>query len=127
MKTALVLLALVSSNLALLVPTSARCQSLRGQLGPQSRASIRISVSVAPRFMIKGEASSPDAPRVDAAGAGRSDVQFASNAPGMRYTVIAEAAPMTMVDVPDATERRSHDLQSASKEAAPPIFIVVPD
>jgi hypothetical protein len=127
MKTALVLLALVSSSFALLVPSSARCQSLHGQLGAQSRASIRISVSVAPRFVIRGDASSLDASGVDRARAGQGEVRVASNAPAMRYTIITETAPMAMIDVSGKTERRSQDLQSGSEKAAPPLLIVVPD
>lgn len=127
MKTGLVLLAFVSSSFVLLVSSSARCQSLHGELGAQSRASIRISVSVAPRFVIRSGASSPDAPRIDRARAGWGEVRFASNAPAMRYTIITETAPMAMIDVSDTKERRSEGLQSASAKTAPPIFIVVPD
>lgn len=127
MKTALVLLALVSSSFALLAPSGARCQSLHGQLGVQSQATIRISVSVAPRFVIKAEDGSQDAPRVDSARSGRGDVRFESNAPNMRYTVITESAQMTIVDMLEATERSSHGRLSASERTAPPVFIVVPD
>jgi hypothetical protein len=72
--------------------------------------------------MVQGAANAPDAARSDTSHADGEGVQIASNAPGLRYTVMTEPASMTTLGGSDATERSSN-----ASEAAPPIFIVVPD
>ena len=64
----------------------AAAQSSHGQMGPQSRASIRISISVPPRF-----APSPAV----STGRGEADLasyRMTSNAPALRYTLTADPA-----------------------------------
>jgi hypothetical protein len=57
----------------------------RGALGAQSRATIRISLSVAPRFALasggaKASAQATEGPAL-----------FSSNAPGLRYALVRQA------------------------------------
>jgi hypothetical protein len=56
-----------------LAPAPAYSQSIRGELGAQSRASIHISVTVMPRFQV------PASPR---------EPSLSSNAPALRYSLV---------------------------------------
>jgi hypothetical protein len=66
-------------------------QSIRGQLGQQSRATIRISVSVAPRFSISKDRRT---------GANEA-LKVSSNAGPLRYALVREPASE---DAPQAIE-----------------------
>lgn len=71
------------SGVALAASTPAAAQAVRGSLGARSQATIRISVSVAPRFAIGQLPGSidkrPAAPPIW------------SITPGLRYTIVADA------------------------------------
>jgi hypothetical protein len=81
-------------------------QPLNGPLGPESRSSIRISVSVAPKFNVDGPASL--APKVPSWQDSPRMLRLSSNAPGLRFNLVA---------APWATK----------KPAEPRLFLIVPD
>ena len=96
---------------ALLIFASVSAQSANAQMGARSQASIQIRVSVAPRFMTSNLAS---------AEAGGIAINVASNAPGLRYKVIAQR----LAD-------RSGSLPMPNKEAKPApsstLLLIVPE
>jgi hypothetical protein len=98
-------LALLSMGLAIAAPGFVDAQAAHGDFGAKSQASIRINVSVAPRF------ESPSAlPRADPSEAPSGSIRFASNAPGLRYSV--ETYPAQ----PAPPELRSGTAAGASSE-----------
>ncbi len=74
---------IVGLTVCALAPASSDAQSIRGQLGSTSEATIRLNVSVAPRFTVQdvGGATSE-------AGPGR--VHFLSNVPISRFHIVRE-------------------------------------
>jgi hypothetical protein len=70
-------------GLVTLASASAPAQSVRGQLSERSEATIRIEVSVAPR-LAANQASAHDSD---------SAMHFTTNAPGLRYEVVAQPLP----------------------------------
>lgn len=105
--TLALLLAVSASFLA--VP-AASAQPSRGLLGPSSRAEVRISVSVAPRFQVNSE--------LPASGSIRDAADVLSNTTGLRYAVRTEPLAHRIPN--------SAGLQRASSDDAL-LVIVVPD
>src|SRR4051794_21740924 len=75
----------VGLNLALFAPATAHAQPARGEMGAQSGAAVRISVTVAPRFELERAAMAANSIIFDGANAGQ--LLAASNAPGLRYSI----------------------------------------
>lgn len=75
---------LLSLALAIAIPGSADGQSARGDFAASSQATIRISVSVAPRFQSPRSGSPAQSGPADAS-AGLT--RLSSNAPALRYSV----------------------------------------
>lgn len=80
-------------------------QSLKGALGPQSRASIRIEVSVMPTFKASGLSATEG---------------FSSNAPTLRYSLVKDPQAL---EVAAAKAERS----VAKRQGPPVVMLVVPD
>jgi len=85
---------------ALLICGPSTAQSGHGAMGPESRSTIRISVSVMPSFHIRTD------------GEGENRVSSASNAPAIRYTIVE--APV----VPSEAQIRSGDPPPQADELA---------
>jgi hypothetical protein len=111
---------------ALLTPAGASSQSLHGEMGPQSRASVRISVSVAPRIRLERVGLSAKKTLADGPGLRTELFTIASNTAGFRYTFITALA----ADRERATEPRMRDAppdEGARAQSAQRIVIVIPD
>jgi hypothetical protein len=94
-----------------LIPAPATAQSANTQLGARSEATIQIRVSVAPRFITNNRA-------ITEAGGASTDV--ASNARGLRYSVIAQK---------DMAERGGLQIPTGRAQSAPSstLLLIVPD
>ena len=101
----------VTLGQVVLVPASAIAQSSNTQLGARFEATIQIRVSVAPRFVTSNRAP---------AGAGGATTDVASNAPGLRYKVIAQK---------DMTEGSGLQILTGRVQPAPSstLLLIVPD
>jgi len=84
----------VVPGFALLLSAPAGAQPGQGSMGEQSRASIRISVSVMPRFSL-GQGSSAPAPLKTASNAGRDTLQVFSNTRDLRIHLVGAARTPT--------------------------------
>jgi hypothetical protein len=89
----------------LILASGAEAQSIRGSIGSQSRAEVRISVNVMPRFKLQEKS------RQHAAKADGKALSISTNAPNLRYALVAQPA----------AANRSH----AANE--PLLVLVVPD
>jgi hypothetical protein len=121
---------LLGLGLALIAPASSEA-AVRGELGPQSHATVGISVSVSPRFEVKHFAASDRSP-----GSSAPSMQGASNAPGLRYTVLVyPAANPEAVLMPRNSLRARHEFGGTSETGrrvggsleAGVLFMIVPD
>ena len=84
--------------------TAAHAQSIRGALGPQSRASISIQASVMPTFKLSGASSAP---------------RLSSNAPSLRYSLVVDSErPASPVATSGSPARDADE---------PLLMLVVPD
>lgn len=102
---------LLGSMLALtyMAPLGA-AQSNRGEIGPTSKAAIRISVSVLPRMNIPGVGE-----RGTLGGPSPKEGNVFSNAPGMRYTLV------------DANTGEPASLSYDRVDGSRTVVLVVPD
>jgi len=66
-------------------------EGVRGQLGQQSRSAIRISVRVAPRFVIEEQMRSRSAMQIDPS-ASWEPIVITTNAPSLRYYLVPEGS-----------------------------------
>jgi hypothetical protein len=127
---------IVGLGLALSAPASAAAQSVGGEMGPLSRASIRISVSVSPRFQVQPALADAKS-FVDGDGRAAPGLAVASNgAPSLRYSVLAPSmtSASCLAGIPpksvahDASERCPSVGQTGQGgRAAPLVLIVIPD
>jgi hypothetical protein len=90
----------IGLGLALLCSSRANGQSHHGEMGPQSRASIRISISVAPRVRLEGAATSAQG-RPDTARVASPPFTMTSNTPRLSYSVIANTNADLLIVIPD--------------------------
>ena len=67
--------------------TAAAAHSTHGAMGPQSRAEVRISVSVMPRFELQADSAARADPKTD-----YSAIALTGNAPGLRYSSVTHPA-----------------------------------
>jgi hypothetical protein len=120
-------------GLALFAPGTAHAQLARGEMGPQSQAAVRISVSVAPRFELKRAAMAANSINFEGANAGQS-LAVTSSAPGLRYSV--QPVGKTTCPADSAAERTQQDparscgspaQSSEPKRSARLLLMVVPD
>lgn len=104
------------------LPQAAPAQSIRGGMGPQSRATIEIRVSVAPRFTLQ--------PTSNGMGGNEKSPALLSNAPGLRVRLVM--APRVQ---PGDDEDTLHPVGLAKDTAAapqpktvqPPLLLISPD
>ena len=101
---------LASFPLAMVAPSAADAQAVHGAFGARSEASIRISVSVAPRFQGNPSASQSQDGPLDASA---QMSPFHSNAPGLRYSV--SISPVT----------NSQDSKAPQSDRV--LFLIIPD
>lgn len=101
---------------------AAPAQSIRGAMGPQSRATIEIRVSVAPRFSLQ--------PTSNGVGGNEKSPALLSNAPGLRVRLLM--APRVQ---PGEDEGTLHPVSATEDTAAapqpktvqPPLLLISPD
>ena len=103
-------ISIACAMLPLFAPAPAYAQSIRGNLGAQSRASIHISVTVVPRFQIPASAREPSL----------------SNAPALRYSLVR-----TPLDGSSTTPAKAESGEKGAALDATPgegaLVLVVPD
>ena len=103
----------LATALALLVSSAACAQPGGGEMGSQARTTVRITVSVVPRFRLKDPL--PPAGRAGTTSEGAGEVTVATNA-GIRYRLVADAQS------PSITRSGPPD-----PKAGPLRLLVVPD
>jgi len=111
-------------DLAVSAPIGA--QAIGGELAPKSRAAVRISVTTMPRFDLERES--------DLLGPAGSTVQreaVSARAPGLRYSVLAEARDSKQACVtktqPQAAFPPTCRAGDAGRPGTPLLLIVIPD
>ena len=102
---------LVALGHGVLIPASVSAQPANTRLEARAEATIQISVSVAPRFTTSNRASAE----------GGIELNVASNAPGLRYKVIAQR--------PDMADDGPLQVLAGSTQPAKSstLFLIVPD
>jgi hypothetical protein len=102
----------------MLLPGSvASAHSIGGSLGPESRAEVKISVSVVPRFKVTPPLVSKGGmiPHIDRPS---QSIRISTNAPALRFSLVSHpTAPGTILETSVAGER----------PAANRLVVVVPD
>ena len=123
----------LSVPLAIGASGAADAQAVRGDFGARSEASIRISVSVAPRF--QGNPST-SLVRNGPVSASAQTIPFHSNAPGLRYSVSVYPAKNSRDDVTIGEAlSRTYETDAAKPNAAGSepgeegriLFLIIPD
>ena len=112
---------------------SADAQPARGDFGAKSEATIRISVSVVPRFLSSRPASTGDNDS-----SANALTSFAANAPTLRYSVrampafpaegsLAESDPSARQSDANGGNANSADSPAQQTERAGVLYLIVPD
>jgi|tagenome__1003787_1003787.scaffolds.fasta_scaffold20962694_1 hypothetical protein len=109
----------LSMGLAIAAPGVADAQAAHGDFGLRSQASIRLSVSVAPRFESPSASSQRDP-------SGGQSTRFASNAPSLHYSVKVYPAQPALHGADDGkpTDARSETRQAVRTGV---LFLIIPE